>query len=116
LCKGVRPRHPDNWGAASSADDDANNDSEQDPSLVVNAGDLSEEALVNDVRSAVYESSPAGFELLCKRLLTEMGLVQLRTVGQAGDRGIDVEGQLLVNSIVSFRVGWITPRPNARSA
>lgn len=31
--------------------------------------------------------------------------MQLRTVGQAGDRGIDVEGHLRVNPVVSFRVG-----------
>jgi restriction system protein len=49
--------------------------------------------------------SPPGFENLCKRLLTELGLTQLRTVGQAGDRGIDVEGHLRVNPVVSFRVG-----------
>ena len=49
--------------------------------------------------------SPTGFEHLCKRLLTELGLVQLRAVGQAGDRGIDIEGHLRVNSVVSFRVG-----------
>ena len=45
------------------------------------------------------------FEQLSKRLLTELGLEQLRTVGQAGDRGIDVEGQLRVNPVVSFKVG-----------
>jgi len=53
----------------------------------------------------VLALSPSGFEHLCKRLLTELGLVQLRTVGQAGDRGIDVEGHLRVNAVVSFRVG-----------
>ena len=29
----------------------------------------------------------------------------MRAVGQAGDRGIDIEGHLRVNPVVSFRVG-----------
>ena len=57
------------------------------------------------LRSTVLNLSPGGFENLCKRLLGELGLMQLRTVGQAGDRGIDVEGLLRVNAVVSFRVG-----------
>jgi restriction system protein len=61
--------------------------------------------VTTDLRSTVLALSSGGFENLCKRLLTELGLVQLRTVGQAGDRGIDVEGHLRVNPVVSFRVG-----------
>ena len=59
----------------------------------------------SDLRSTIRALSPSGFENLCKRVLTELGLVQLRTVGGAGDRGIDVEGNLRVNAVVSFRVG-----------
>jgi restriction system protein len=103
LFKRVRSDHKGDEVAATSEDDD-NTDSEQAPAPVT-ADESSEVALIDDVRLAVLECSPAGFELLCKRLLTEMGLVQLRTVGQAGDRGIDVEGHLRLNSIVSFRVG-----------
>jgi restriction system protein len=62
-------------------------------------------ALEQDLRATVRGLSPAGFENLCKRVLTELGLVQLRTVGGAGDRGIDIEGHLRVNAVVSFRVG-----------
>lgn len=61
--------------------------------------------MTTDLRSTVVALLSGGFENLCKRLLTELGLVQLRTVGQAGDRGIDVEGHLRVNPVVSFRVG-----------
>lgn len=67
--------------------------------------ELGEVTLSTDLRSTVLALSPGGFENFCKRLLTELGLVQLRTVGQAGDRGIDVEGHLRVNAVVSFRVG-----------
>ena len=55
--------------------------------------------------AAVRSLTPAGFENLCKRVLTELGLAQLRTIGGAGDRGIDIEGHLRVNPVVSFRVG-----------
>ncbi len=48
--------------------------------------------LATAARSTVLGLSPAGFENLCKHMLTELGMTQLRTVGQAGDRGIDVEG------------------------
>lgn len=57
--------------------------------------------LATAVRSTVLALSPPAIENLCKRLLTELGLTQLRTVGQAGDRGIDVEGHLRVNPVVS---------------
>lgn len=87
--------------AKSDTDD---GDSEQPPEAL-DEGESVELALTTDLRSTVLALSPGGFENLCKRLLTELGLVQLRTVGQAGDRGIDVEGHLRVNAVVSFRVG-----------
>jgi restriction system protein len=62
-------------------------------------------ALTDALRATVRTLTPAGFENLCKRVLTELGLAQLRTVGGAGDRGIDIEGHLRVNPVVSFRVG-----------
>jgi len=101
LFKRVRVEHGDKWGQPTSEDD---TDPEQPPEPV-DAGESEEVSLAAEVRSTVLSLSPAGFENLCKRLLTELGLVQLRTVGQAGDRGIDVEGHLRVNAVVSFRVG-----------
>lgn len=101
LFKRVRAAHSDEWGQSST-------DESPDPELPpqpVDDEESGEVSLAGDLRSTVLGLSPAGFENLCKRLLTELGLVQLRTVGQAGDRGIDVEGHLRVNSIVSFRVG-----------
>lgn len=84
--------------AKSDTDD---GDSEQPPEAL-DEGESVELALTTDLRSTVLALSPGGFENLCKRLLTELGVVQLRTVGQAGDRGIDVEGHLRVNAVVSF--------------
>ncbi len=104
LFKRVRAEHSDDWGQ-SSADDSGDTADTEEPAEALDEVELSEMALTSDLRSTVLGLSPAGFENLCKRLLTELGLVQLRTVGQAGDRGIDVEGHLRVNAVVTFRVG-----------
>lgn len=105
MFKRVRSEHREEWGQASGSDE-AEADAETDePPVALDEGESTEVALVNDLRSTVLTLSPGGFENLCKRLLTELGLMQLRTVGQAGDRGIDVEGHLRVNAVVSFRVG-----------
>jgi len=84
LFKRVRIEHEDEWGQSTPDD---NTDPEQPPEPVT-AGESDEISLTAGVRSTVLALSPAGFENLCKRLLTELGLMQLRTVGQAGDRGI----------------------------
>lgn len=104
LFKRVRTEHSDEWGQVTGSDESDDPDPEEPPTAI-DEGESSEVALTTEVRATVLSLSPAGFENLCKRLLTELGLVQLRTVGQAGDRGIDVEGHLRVNSVVSFRVG-----------
>lgn len=101
LFKKVRVEHEDEWGQATPDD---NADPEQPP-VPVSPGEVDDVGLAAAVRETVHSLSAPGFENLCKRLLTELGLTQLRTVGQAGDRGIDVEGHLRVNPVVSFRVG-----------
>jgi restriction system protein len=101
LFKRVRAEHSGEWGQGQQDD---NGDPEQPPEPV-DEHEAEDVALTNDLRSTVLNLSPGGFENLCKRLLTELGLEQLRTVGQAGDRGIDVEGHLRISSVVSFRVG-----------
>jgi len=101
LFKQVRAEHEDEWGQSTPDD---NSDPEQPPAPAT-PGELDDVGLTAAVRATVHGLSPPGFENLCKRLLTEPGLTQLRTVGQAGDRGIDVEGHLRVNPVVSFRVG-----------
>lgn len=101
LFKRVRAEHEDEWGQ-SAADDSIDSEHPPEP---VGPGESNEMSLAADLRSTILALSPAGFENLSKRLLTEIGLMQLRTVGQAGDRGIDIEGHLRVNAVVSFRVG-----------
>ena len=47
---------------------------------------------------------PAGFERLCQRLLRESGFVQVVVTGRSGDGGIDGQGTIQVNGLVSFKV------------
>ncbi len=61
--------------------------------------------IATDLRRRILDLTPSGFEKLCKRVLTELGLDKLRVVGGAGDKGIDIEGLLRVSPVVSFRVG-----------
>jgi len=100
--KRIRASHAEEWGQQSP---DASLDEAEEPPEAVAEVEAVEAALVSDLRSTVLSLSPTGFENLCKRLLSELGLIQLRAVGQAGDRGIDVDGLLRVNAVVSFRVG-----------
>lgn len=47
---------------------------------------------------------PKGFEELCQKLLRELGFVKVEVLGRTGDGGIDGEGILQVNRLVSFKV------------
>jgi restriction system protein len=101
LFKRVRAERSGEWGQSIPEEQ---GDIEEPPEPVDDL-ESAEVVLANEVRTTVLALSPAGFENLCKRLLTELGLTQLRVVGQAGDRGVDIEGHLRVNPVVSFRVG-----------
>jgi restriction system protein len=48
--------------------------------------------------------SPEGFERLCQRLLREHGFQNVRVTGRSGDGGIDGEGILEINPLLSFKV------------
>lgn len=53
----------------------------------------------------LLRSFPAeGFERLSQRLLRESGFSQVRVTGRSGDGGIDGNGTLQLNPLVSFRV------------
>lgn len=47
---------------------------------------------------------PKGFERICQRLLRESGFQQVKVTGKSGDGGIDGEGILAINPLVSFKV------------
>lgn len=48
--------------------------------------------------------SPEGFERLCQRLLREHGFQNVNVTGRSGDGGIDGEGILEINPLLSFKV------------
>lgn len=48
--------------------------------------------------------SPEGFERLCQRLLRASGFKKVEVKGRAGDGGIDGEGILEINPLVSLKV------------
>lgn len=104
LFKQVRAERSDEWGQAKDDDKEDSDDSEE-PAEPLDEEESAESVLALGLRNTILGLSPTGFEHLCKRVLTELGLVQLRTVGKAGDRGIDVEGHLRVSSVITFRVG-----------
>lgn len=47
---------------------------------------------------------PAGFEKLCKRLLTEIGINDITITGGSGDQGIDGKGIVKLNHVVSLNI------------
>jgi restriction system protein len=52
----------------------------------------------------LQEISPNGFERLCQRLLRESGFKKVMVTGKSGDGGIDGEGILEINPLLSFKV------------
>jgi restriction system protein len=56
------------------------------------------------LREVLLKLPPEGFERLCQRLLREAGFTEVNVSGRSGDGGIDGNGLLQVNALVSFRV------------
>lgn len=48
--------------------------------------------------------TPDGFEKICKRLLSEVGIHDVQITGGSGDQGIDGTGVIKVNEVVGFNV------------
>ena len=48
--------------------------------------------------------SPSGFEKICKRLLTEVGIHDVQVTPQTGDQGVDGIGVIKINEVVGFNV------------
>ena len=47
---------------------------------------------------------PSGFEKICQRLLRESGFKKVMVTGKTGDGGIDGEGILEINPLITFKV------------
>lgn len=63
-----------------------------------------EEEHSHNLLAIIQGLSPAGFERICKRLLTECGFQNVQVIGKSGDNGIDGIGLLEINDLVSFKV------------
>ncbi len=63
--------------------------------------DESHQSIVIDI---LKNLTPRGFELICKRLLTEIGIENVQIIGGSNDHGIDGTGILRINEVVSFTV------------
>ncbi len=57
-----------------------------------------------ELLNIIKSMSPAGFEKLCKRLLTEIGIHNIVITGGAGDQGIDGLGLVKLNDVVSLNI------------
>lgn len=70
----------------------------------VKEDDIITDGSENNLLELIKQLSPAGFERLCKRLLTECGFQNVQVTGKSGDHGIDGIGLLEINDLVSFKV------------
>lgn len=52
----------------------------------------------------IQNLSASGFEKLCKRLLTEIGINEISITGGSGDQGIDGKGIVKLNDVVSLNI------------
>ena len=57
-----------------------------------------------ELLTKIYSLSPSGFEKLCQRFLRESGFIKVVVKGKSGDGGIDGEGILEINPLVSLKV------------
>lgn len=57
-----------------------------------------------ELLSLLQSLSPDGFERLCQRLLRASGFTKVIVTGRSGDGGIDGEGILEINPLVSLKV------------
>lgn len=62
------------------------------------------EATETELLPVLKSLSPNGFERLCQRLLREFGFQNVKVTGRSGDGGIDGEGVLEINPLLSFKV------------
>ncbi len=65
---------------------------------------VDDEAHGEAILSILKNLSPSGFEKICKRLLTEVGVHDVQITGGSGDQGIDGTGVIKVNDVVGFNI------------
>ena len=57
-----------------------------------------------ELLNLIKNITPSGFEKLCKRLLTEIGIHDIVITGGSGDQGIDGVGLVKLNDVVSLNI------------
>lgn len=72
----------------------------EEPDDIVVEDEAHGETLLNILKNL----TPDGFEKICKRLLSEVGIHDVQVTGGAGDHGIDGTGVIKVNEVVGFNV------------
>jgi len=75
-----------------------------DVSASIDGDDSEEERWKKEILTTMKALPPKGFERLCQRILRELGFSEVRVTGSSGDGGIDGDGVLKVNELVSMRV------------
>jgi len=65
---------------------------------------ISEEEHTEKLLDILQNLPPSGFERICQRLLRESGFKKVVVTGKSGDGGIDGEGILEINPLMSFKV------------
>lgn len=79
-------------------DDEIENQNYQDQSI--NSKISHRDQLISVLRNL----TPNGFERICQRLLRESGFKRVTVTGKTGDGGIDGEGILEINPLMTFKV------------
>jgi restriction system protein len=72
----------------------------EEPDDIVVEDEAHGETLLNILKNL----TPDGFEKICKRLLSEVGIHDVQVTGGAGDHGIDGTGVIKVNEVVGFNI------------
>ena len=65
---------------------------------------VEDEAHSESLLETLKALTPKGFERICKRLLTEIGIHDIQITGGAGDQGIDGIGRIRLNDVVNFNI------------
>jgi len=60
---------------------------------------VEDEAHSESLLETLKALTPKGFERICKRLLTEIGIHDIQITGGAGDQGIDGIGRIRLNDL-----------------
>jgi restriction system protein len=99
LFKKVQQTLSDNRKIQNSSDS-----SNEDDDTEIDNNEVIDESHQTIVLNILKSMTAKGFELICKRLLTEIGLENVQVIGGANDHGIDGTGIIRINDVVSFTV------------